>query len=195
MSTLELCLAKFSSDDVPYSCELESEFRRWISLEPAISVPFLLDESFDFRSNERIFWFPLCDHLVRYVLLSTVARKVVRQQVHASSICAALRIFSQVPLNAFSKACILQSIIHCCGVGAVIAPDFSCVMLLLYQWLAVERKLAPHHEVIGCSERRMQLDCRDVVVVVRDYHIQKRPKTSIMAKVCWRRHMLVQIQG
>ena len=36
--------------------------------------------------------------------LSTVARKVVRLLVHASSICAALRIFSQVPLNAFSKA-------------------------------------------------------------------------------------------
>ena len=64
----------------------------------------------------------------------------------------------------------------------MIAPDFSCVMLLLYQRLAVERKLALHHEVFGCSERRMQLDCRDVVVVVRDYHIQKRPKTSIMAK-------------
>ena len=113
-----------------------------------------------------------------------VARKVVRQQLTGPCV---VYMRSVAYLQPGFVECILQRIIHYRGVGAVIAPDFSCKMLLLYQWLAVERKLALHHEVIGCSERRMQLDCRDVVVIVRDYHIRKRPKApSTISLACFK---------
>ena len=138
-----LCLSNLCGHLVANCCKVKAQLWRWVFLEAAISIAFLLDQLFYFFGYMRVFPSLLCDDLVWYATFDSRQEDLLPA---GPCVINAFRITYKVPCV---REFFLESLVDNIMVSTFVAPD--CFPLTV-RWVALG----------GVSFLRLKLQSREI---------------------------------